>query len=305
MRFFNFNKSSGAIKCILGLLTLGSICHALPVGQADEALENDFSCRSASHPNPIVILHGLGANNGTGLIKLQRWLSEKGFCTFSLTYGQYPLFPQTGGLKPIADSSPDIAVFIKQVRRKTGAQKVDLVGHSEGAFQTLYTTKFGGISDFISTIVAIAPPSHGSTLSGIIEATYILGGLSRALVGLILDIVGCGACNDLATDGRAVDRLNEGPIAQSGTNVTIITSRFDEVVTPPESAFVYEPGVTNYYVQDFCPKDRAGHGPEGQDMNIWNLVLNSLERQFNRKFECDSTYDSLFNNSLDLADNGA
>ena len=50
---------------------------------------------------------------------------------------------------------------------QTGAAKADLVGHSEGGFQTLYVTKTQGISDRIDKVVAIVPPTHGTTVAGI------------------------------------------------------------------------------------------------------------------------------------------
>ena len=73
---------------------------------------------------------------------------------------------------------------------ETGAAKVDLVGHSEGAFQSLYVPKVAGY----------AP-----------------------------------------------------------------------------TAFVNEPGVTNYYVQDKCPFDPVGHTGITVDSGITSMILNGLD----------------------------
>lgn len=246
---------------------------------------NDFSCTSDS--NPVVLLHGLGATYYEDLNFLQYWLQNQGYCTYSLTYGAYEGFPFLGGLKHIADSAPEIAAYIKEVVQKTGKSKVDLVGHSEGAFQSLYVPKFEGVSDLVDKIAAIAPPTHDTTFAGLYDLAYLLGNATREVVADVLDTVGCGACDDLGPGGAAIARLNDGtPIVQPGNTVTIIASRFDELVTPPTTAFVHQDGVTNRWIQDTCPLDPVGHIGEAYDLNVWNLVKNVLDSTPNRKFIC-------------------
>ncbi|KAJ5212385.1 uncharacterized protein N7498_004031 [Penicillium cinerascens] len=246
---------------------------------------NDFSCTSDS--NPVVLLHGLGATYYEDLNFLQYWLQNQGYCTYSLTYGAYEGFPFVGGLKHIADSAPQIAAYIKEVVQKTGKSKVDLVGHSEGAFQSLYVPKFEGVSDLIDKIASIAPPTHGTTFAGLYDLAYLFGNASRKAVADVLDTFGCGACDDLGPGGAAIARLNDGtPIVQPGNTVTIIASKFDELVTPPSTAFVHQDGVTNRYIQETCPLDPVGHIGEAYDLNVWNLVKNVLDSTPNRKFLC-------------------
>lgn len=246
---------------------------------------NDFSCQSDS--NPVVLLHGLGATYYEDLNFLQDWLQSEGYCTYSLTYGAYDGFPFVGGLKPINESAPQIASYIEEVVQKTGKSKVNLVGHSEGAFQTLYVPKFEGVAGLIDRIAAIAPPTHGTSFAGLYDLAYVFGNASRDAVGDVLEEVGCAACNDLGPDGPAVDLLNNGqPIVQPGNQVTIIASKTDELVTPPETAFVLEAGVRNVWIQSTCPFDPVGHIGEAYDMNVWNLVKNVLDDTPNRSFFC-------------------
>jgi hypothetical protein len=246
---------------------------------------NDFSCTSDS--NPVVLLHGLGATYYEDLNYLQYWLQNQGYCTYSLTYGAYDGFPFVGGLKPINESAPEIAAYIKEVLQKTGKTKVDLVGHSEGAFQSLYVPKFEGVSGLIDKIAAIAPPTHATSFAGLMNLAYLLGNASRTVVGDVLDAVGCHACDDLTNGGSAISRLNDGtPIVQEGNKVTIIASKYDELVTPPKTSFIDEDGVTNRWVQDTCPLDPVGHIGEAYDLNVWNLVKNVLDDTPDRKFVC-------------------
>lgn len=268
-----------------GLLATALLGLGLGTASASASSINDFSCKSTS--NPVVLLHGLGATYYEDLNFLQSWLQNQGYCTYSLTYGAYEGFPWVGGLKHINESAPEIASYIKEVVQKTGHAKVNLVGHSEGAFQSLYVPKFEGVSDLIDIIVPIAPPTHATTFAGLYNLAYLFGNASRDAVGNVLDAVGCGACDDLGPGGAAVERLNDGtPIVQPGNKVTIIASKYDELVTPPSTSFVHEDGVRNLWVQDTCPLDPVGHIGEAYDTNVWNLVKNALDATPNRDFVC-------------------
>lgn len=258
------------------------------VGSASAGEINDYSCRNSNNSNPIVFLHGLGATFYEDLNFMQAWLQTQGYCTYAKTYGDYTGFPFVGGLKPIADSASEIAAYIKEVKEETGAEKVDLVGHSEGAFQSLYVPKFeDGIAEIVERVVALAPPTRGTTFIGLYNLAYILGDASRELVGKVLKLFGCPACDELGPDGDAVDKLNDGePIVQKGIKVTVIASKYDEMVTPTTTSFVHEEGVNNVWVQDVCPADPVGHIGEAYDLNVWNLVKNALDDQPDRESFC-------------------
>jgi triacylglycerol esterase/lipase EstA (alpha/beta hydrolase family) len=276
---------SGRVLAVI----VATVWLAVGAGQASAAPAsggvNDRSCKPGSaHPNPVVLLHGLGATYYEDLNVLQGWLAARGYCTFASTYGAFPGFPFAGGLRSIASSAEEIAAYVRQVEEWTGAAEVDLVGHSEGGFQSLYVTKTQGISDDIGNVVAIAPPTHGTSFANLITLANLLG--ARNGVDQVLATFGCVACTELTTGGKAVVTLNDGPIAQDGVGYTIITSRYDELVTPTETSFVREAGVVNRYVQDFCPLDPVGHIGEAYDTNVWNMVANGLEGTPDRRFLC-------------------
>lgn len=248
---------------------------------------NNFSCESPS--NPIVLLHGLGATYYEDLNYLQYWLQNQGYCTYAHTYGAYKDFPYMGGLRAINTSAPEIASYIRKVIQKTGKSQINLVGHSEGGFQSLYVPKFEGVAHLIDNIVAIAPPTHGTSIDGLYNLAYLFGDRSRDGTSQVLHAVGCAACDDLGPGGAAVERLNNGePIVQAGNTLTVITSRYDELVTPQATAFVHEAGVMNRWVQDTCPLDLVGHVGEAYDTNVWNLVKNAIDNTPDRGFVCSA-----------------
>lgn len=272
------------IAAVLAAATLTAL--AAPAAQAAGG-NNDPSCKPTSaHPDPVVFLHGLGATYYEDLNFLQADVASQGYCTFSSTYGAYPGFPYVGGLRPVADSAAEIKAFIGQVLTETGAAKVDIVGHSEGGFQSLFVAKTQGLAGRIGRVVAIAPPTHGTTFGGLWNLAYDFG--IRSQVGAALTAFGCPACNDLSVGGSAVATLDTGPIAQPGVSYTIITSRYDELVTPTATAFLNEPGVKNEYVQDTCPFDPVGHIGEAYDLNVWHLVENALDPNNAKPFICSA-----------------
>jgi pimeloyl-ACP methyl ester carboxylesterase len=213
-------------------------------------------------------------------------VAARGYCTFAPTYGAWDAFPGVGGLRPIAESAAQIKAYVQQVLAWTGAQQVDLVGHSEGGFQSLYVTKTQGIADRIATVVAIAPPTHGTTFAGLYNLAYLFGQPERDAVDQALRAFGCPACSELGVGGAAEATLTAGPIAQPGVAYTVITSRYDELVTPTDTAFVREAGVRNRYVQDLCPFDPVGHIGEAYDLNVWRMVENALDPAHATAFLC-------------------
>ncbi len=275
-------RSLTAAGLAAALMAGASLFTGAPAGAAPLTGVNDYGCRSTLHPTPVVVLHGLTANEDLDLNFLRDDLARKGYCTFSLTYGEDAMVPYVGGRAPIAESNLEISAFVKQVLARTGAAKVDIVGHSEGAFMSLYVTKFGDLAGRVGKVVAIAPPTHGTDfLLNIVR-------LGDATIGRpFIDAMARGltfeAVPDLLPGGGAVTRLNTGPIAQPGVTYTVIQSRFDELVTPVQTAFVREPGVSNLFVQDFCPLDPVGHLNEAYDLNVWTLVHNALDPAHARK----------------------
>ena len=70
-----------------------------------------------------------------------------GYCTYALTYGQLNGIPLFAGLDKMENSAAELAKFVDEVLASTGASKVDLIGHSEGAIMPRYYLKFlGGAS---------------------------------------------------------------------------------------------------------------------------------------------------------------
>jgi triacylglycerol esterase/lipase EstA (alpha/beta hydrolase family) len=220
----------------------------------------------------VVLLHGLSTNAEQNWALHGPAIAKAGYCVFSLTYGANLL--GMGGNAPVDASAQEIGSFIDRVLAATGGDQVDLVGHSLGGFLSLYVTKVTGYAPKVGRVVALAPPTHGTTLLGAVALTRALG--LRTTVDTALGVA-CVACIDLLEGGPAEVRLGEGLITQPGVDYTVIASKLDLIVTPSQRSFIHEPGVRNYYVQDRCPLDPVGHFGFGFDSGITSMILNGLD----------------------------
>src|SRR5207249_10665597 len=79
------STASGAELPVPWTLLAGIPAQAADPGGAPPGA-NDFSCKpSAAHPSPVVLTHGLGANQTVNWQTFSPLLKNHGYCVFSLT----------------------------------------------------------------------------------------------------------------------------------------------------------------------------------------------------------------------------
>ena len=98
---------------------------------------NDWDCElTEERPRPVILVHGTFLNRQDNWAYLAPTLANEGYCVYALTYGAHPEAPwplsALGGVRPMEESAVELAEFVDRVRDATGADKVDLVGHSQG-----------------------------------------------------------------------------------------------------------------------------------------------------------------------------
>jgi pimeloyl-ACP methyl ester carboxylesterase len=252
---------------------------------------NDFSCKpSAAHPNPVVLVHGLGATMGENWATFSPLLADNGYCVFALTYGTHSGEDFVGGLQAMEQSSAELAGFVDRVLAATGAEKVDLVGHSEGTVMPQYYLKFRGGAAKVDKYVAISPLYHGTTLLGL--GTFITAFKTAfpTLAGPISEQFarGCGSCLEFLRGSAFLRHLYaDGHYAVPGVTYTAIMTKYDELVTPYTSGRLPAgPNVTNIVVQNQCAKDFAEHVAVAFDPTVGQDVLNALDPAHPRPVPC-------------------
>ncbi|MFD7414962.1 esterase/lipase family protein [Kitasatospora purpeofusca] len=247
---------------------------------------NDWTCRpTAAHPNPVVLVHGTFANRYENWLVLSPLLKSLGYCVFALDYGTVPgitssgsgLLLPIGGLAPVADSAAQLGRFVDLVRGATGAAEVDLVGHSQGGMLPNYYLKFLGGAAKVGKLVALAPSNHGTTLDGITNLAPYFPRVAELIY------TACAACRDQAVGSDFNRRMASRPDTVPGVRYTVISTVYDEVVTPYRSQFLDGAGgagaaaVDNEVVQAHCPLSPAEHVAVAFAPTALHLVTNALD----------------------------
>lgn len=242
---------------------------------------NLSSCRSDAHPYPVVLLSGTYATMEQDFAALAPTLANAGYCVYSLNYGG-DAGSTVQAVDPLTDSAGQITTFINQVLAKTGATKVDLVGHSEGGTLAEYYAKYVDAAA-VHRVVGLAPTTHGTTLNGLAE-------LAQA-TGLNVKVwAHCPACVNQEYGSDFIAHLDDGPIAQSGVSYTVIETKNEDVVTPVGISFIKEDGVTNEYVQTACSADTVDHQNLTYDQAVFREIENALDPSTAAAPDCSLAY---------------
>ena len=165
-------------------------------------------------------------------------LAQLGYCVYTFDYGN-------SGTADIVSSAGQLAGFVTRVLSRTKASRLSIVGHSEGGMMPRYYIKFLGGATKVATLVALAPPNHGT-----LNLTTFGGAMT-----------GCTACAQQQAGSSFLSELNAGDEAPPPVTYTVIETMYDEVVIPYTSAFLTGPAarVTNIMLQQRCPHDFVGH----------------------------------------------
>ncbi|MFE0578769.1 esterase/lipase family protein [Streptomyces sp. NPDC058874] len=276
----------------LAVLVLTAAALVAPTGAAQAASApssgwNNWSCKpSAAHPRPVVLVHGTFGNSWDNWLGLAPYLVHRGYCVYSLDYGQLPGVPLFNGLGPIDKSAEQLDVFVDKVLAATGAPKTDIIGHSQGGMMPRYYLKFLGGAQKVNALVGLAPDNHGTTLLGFTKLLPYFPGagdlISSATPGLADQIAG----------SAFLQKLNEGGDTVPGVKYTVIATKYDEVVTPYRSGFLEGPNVRNVVLQDLCFLDLSEHVTIGlTDRIAWHEALNALDPANAERTTCASVFD--------------
>ncbi|MET8945862.1 alpha/beta fold hydrolase [Streptomyces sp. NPDC004542] len=247
---------------------------------------NDYSCKpSAAHPRPVVLVHGTLGNSVDNWLSLAPYLTHRGYCVYSLDYGQLTGVPVFHGLGPIDKSAEQLSAFVDKVLAATGAAKADLVGHSQGGMMPRYYLKFLGGAAKVNALVGIAPDNHGATLSGLTNLLPYFPGaedlIKDTTPGLADQIPG----SDFLT------KLNAGGDTVPGVRYTVLATQYDEVATPWRSQYLSGSGVTNVLLQDLCPLDLSEHVAIALfDRIAFHEVANALDPAHATATTCASAF---------------
>ena len=150
-------------------------------------------------PRPIIVLHGY-AMNRANFVPLAYRLARAG------------LGPVIGfeywTLGRTAAAARQLGWFVDEVRARTGAAEVDLIGHSMGGVVSRYYVALAGGDPHVRNLITLGSPHQGTDLSAI----------------------GIGHANrELYTGSKLLSRLAAAPPPRH-TRLTVISSLADALV---------------------------------------------------------------------------
>ncbi|WP_072806641.1 esterase/lipase family protein [Rhodococcoides yunnanense] len=257
---------------------------------------NDWSCvPTEAHPRPVVLVHGTGADMATTWQTMAPALADQGYCVYALDYGavQTLLDPNRviWGLGDIAESAGRLATFIDTVLASTDAEKVDIVGHSQGGTVARQYLKFNGGADDanpasskVENLVTLGGTNHGTNFGDIQQMYLILAaaGLDQTIISeMLFGLTGLGTAGRQQLIGSPLlQRLNAGGEVEPGVRYTVVGTKFDKVVTPPERTFLDPSGsadVHNLWVQDGCEANAVPHQGLTFDARVTYIVQTALD----------------------------
>lgn len=249
--------------------------NAKKVGEGDNTLAppgaNLAGCQpTAEHPNPVILVHGSDSNAYLDWAGLAPRLQDRGICVFAMNYGHVE--GKGNAQTPIAQSSAELADVVGQVRAWTGAERVDLVGFSQGAAVTRHYVNLGGGAAQVDKWVGLASPTYGGTFYGVgALAAAIPGG--NGSIGAMLG----PALPELIVGSPFLAELNAGGDTRPGVDYTTITTKYDEMIQPYTNEFLTGPGARNLVIQDLCPANMIGHMNMPYDRFTQDLVIQALD----------------------------
>ncbi|MCF8569150.1 lipase [Gordonia sp. HY002] len=251
---------------------------------------NDFDCTpSPEHPRPVVLVHGTGGAKATNWGPYPAMLANRGYCVFALTYGALPGLPwpftAIGGMGKIDVSAGQLDRFVDKVLEATGAETVDLVGHSQGTYMPTYYVKFLGGAQKVTKYVSLAPLWHGSGSTSPTTPLFmkLLGGRDMPI---------CSGCGGMMAGSPMNEKIwSGGSPYVKGIDYTNIMTRNDEVVVPYTSGYVKPragESVKNIVVQATCSTDHSEHVGIASSRRAAYFVLNALDPEHPVKVPCEN-----------------
>ncbi|OLF17169.1 alpha/beta fold hydrolase [Actinophytocola xanthii] len=167
------------------------------------------------------------------------------------------------GTGDIANSARALDTFVDGVLARTGASRVDLVGHSQGGLVGRQFIRFEGGSAVVDSLVSLGAPHYGTAVANIAD----FFGLGTCL--------GVVACEQMALGSDFLARLNAGDDTVGNVRYTNLFTALDELVRPVQNAALAD-GATNVLIQSQCPARVVAHVGLALDGTAYDGVRDAL-----------------------------
>lgn len=179
----------------------------------------------------------------------------------------------TLGTQNISTSARALAAYTAGVRERTGAAKVDLVGHSQGGLVARsYVKDFGGAGR-VDSLVTLGTPHRGTRIANL-----------AAVLGFG-DCLSIAACRQMAIGSSWLKKLNAGDDTIGDVRYTTFRTALDELVRPVSRATLRD-GAVNVKVQRQCPLRVVAHIGLIVDGTVYSGIDQALQGRTTIDLKC-------------------
>lgn len=179
------------------------------------------------------------------------YFTARGFDTDSMALSGLP-----PGSVDIKRSARAVCDRIAKIRRDTGAAKIDVVGHSQGALAVRYCVKFDGGLGEVATMISLGGVNYGTRKA---------------------DLCPTRACVQMRPGSAFLDELNEGDDTPGAVDYVHLYSHHEDGGIDGED--IPLDGATNVAAQDECPGLRVVHRKEYDTGVLRQLIADAALRQ--------------------------
>ncbi|MFF0527712.1 esterase/lipase family protein [Nocardia amikacinitolerans] len=277
---------------------LAAFVNGLSHPDAAPAGANKPDCRpSAEHPRPVVLVHGTWLNAYDTFAYLSPRIAREGYCVFTFNFGRSSLFERGGlgpllpgryGVGPMEDSARQLRDYVDTVLAATGAEKVDIVAHSQGGPVSSQYLKFEGGADKVGKLISFGGTNHGTSLMGMATLGRLMTNLGLNILGFYRPLIGQANIQQVV-GSEFYANLNRDGDTVPGIEYTAVGTRHDQISNPFEWTFL-RPGpdapVQNITLQDGCEQDMSDHLTLMYSPRVAAIALRALDPQASIELTC-------------------
>ncbi len=246
----------------------------IPDGVLDVSAPSAAALAEPPAAPPVVCLHGTVANGGNWAA-LAQLLLARGRVVVTPTYGER-------GTAPLADNRAEVTRIVRRTLELTGADRVDLVGHSQGGLLAGLVVADVLDDDIVRRVICLSGTHRGVRMPRGVPMSAIAATFGPALADQVRLRRQLLAGSGLPEVARAV-RAHLNADGADDTDDARLPRWFDLVsdadhVVPPDCALTPDeyPGATTIRLEDRLGRGVAHH-LQPHDRSVAGLVAELLD----------------------------
>ncbi|WCM22200.1 triacylglycerol lipase [Paraburkholderia bryophila] len=205
-RFVAWAMAAALTQAPLALLLTFATPAGMDLAVAATATANASVDSYATTRYPIILVHGLaGTDKYLGVLDywygIQDDLQQHGATVYVANLSGFQSDDGPNG------RGEQLLAYVKQVLAATGAQKVNLIGHSQGGLTSRYVAAVA--PDLVASVTTIGTPHRGSEFADFVEGVLQKDptGLSTPIIGAFANIFGILTSSTNNTNQNAIAAL--------------------------------------------------------------------------------------------------